>query len=711
MTARRVGWIILVLLACGSGVLAFAVLARRRGPAPVQPDPIDSKRQPTPTPDQVEEVVFDGGFGPGWRDWGWGPHEIKGAGPARIRFSDFGGIVFHHDEFQTRFGALVFRFQAPHDYGQFLAVSLKYKQLDERVLPKVSVESQHTASLADGWSEVFIPWQALNPSGKPFDRITIEARLPVGSDWVPIDRVVLTKADHGGDAASTPRRTAMLRIDCAAPAVRISPLIYGIAKGAPGLGETAHRIGGNPSSRTNWDLGVWNTASDWFFENTGGAQADEIEEGHRQGVKMAVTMPMLGWVAKDAVSVAFPISQFGMQRARDPGRQAGDGFRPDGTPLVPAPPTITSVPAPPETIGRWISKVRERDAARGGRGVWMYMLDNEPDLWHVTHRDVHPQPLDDDELLDRTVRYGAAIRAADPEAVIAGPASWGWSGYFDSAKDLAGGWRTRVDRRAHGDVPLLAWYLGALAAYEKKAGVRILDVLDVHFYPQGQGIYGKGAGTDPDTSARRLRSTRGLWDPTYRDESWIDKAIFLIPRLKEWVAKNYPGTGISIGEWSFGAEEHMSGGLAIAEALGRFGQQAITSAFYWFEVKEGTPAFNAFRAFRNFDDKGGHFLDWSMPTQGSPDISLFSSRDESGSQIVAVLLNLDPTYESETDIDLASCGGVASRRLWKYLAGSSGFVRESQLAGATEGATHLQVVLAPYSMSVIDITPSAPLKH
>ena len=92
---------------------------------------------------------------------------------------------------------------------------------------------------------------------------------------------------------------------------------------------------------------------------------------------------------------------------------------PDGKPLDPLPPTQTSEPAPPERIQRWVEAIVDRDRKSGKRSVQQYMLDNEPDLWHVTHRDIHPQPLTYDELLDRTLRYGSAIRKADPEAIIA----------------------------------------------------------------------------------------------------------------------------------------------------------------------------------------------------------------------------------------------------------------------------------------------------
>ena len=127
----------------------------------------------------------------------------------------------------------------------------------------------------------------------------------------------------------------------------------------------------------------------------------------------------------------------------------------------------------------------------------MYILDNEPMLWPTTHRDVHPEPTSYDELVTRTIDYGTAIREADPDAVIAGPAEWGWTGYLYSAKDIAsGGTSARPDRRAHGDMPLVAYYLKALAEHEKKTGVRVLDVFDLHSYPAADGVYGDASRFD-----------------------------------------------------------------------------------------------------------------------------------------------------------------------------------------------------------------------
>jgi len=100
--------------------------------------------------------------------------------------------------------------------------------------------------------------------------------------------------------------------------------------------------------------------------------------------------------------------------------------------------------------------------------------------------------------------------------------------------------------------------------------------------------------------------------------------------MKEWVASNYPGRESPSANGNFGAEKHMSGGLAVAEVLGRFGQQGVTSAFYWTAPPEGSAAFHGFLAFRNYDGKGAHFLDWSVPATGADNLSLFASRDDSG---------------------------------------------------------------------------------
>jgi hypothetical protein len=303
-----------------------------------------------------------------------------------------------------------------------------------------------------------------------------------------------------------------------------------------------------------------------------------------------------------------------------------------------------------------------------------------------------------DELLDRTIRYAKEIRGADPEGAIAGPAEWGWTGYFNSARDREVGLVLRPDRRSHGDVPLVEWYLSKLAEHEKSTGERLLDVFDLHYYPTADNIFGSNARTDPEGAALRIRSTRALWDPTYVDESWIKDTVRLIPRMKEWVSKNYPGRKTAIGEWSFGGDNHMSGALATAEALGRFGSEGLDAAYYWPGPMEKTRAFWAFRAFRNFDGRGGKFQDLSVPTRGAENLSLFASRDQKTERVVAIILNLDPVWAVHARVNASSCGRLEARRAFSYTESSTELAE--QRAAPKEAGVEL---VPPYSILVLDL--------
>jgi len=701
MSAKRA-----VLIACAltASLIAGMLLRISRRPHATPPKgaasaaPSTSLSRPL-TPLTVAETVYDGKLGTGWSDWGWGRHDLTARAPAKIVFGGYGGIIFRHAELSANYGALAFRYKPPQPWPNFLSVALKGGTSDKGSTPNVAVAPGHVAELPNGWREVVMDFSELNPEGLPFDRIVISANAPVDSDWVLLDKVVLVKSSAESSSA---RRNLQLTVSCRAPTHPINPLIYGSAGGDWTSGQTSQRVGGNPTSRFNWELRAWNAGNDWFFEN--GQAVDlhaQIAEGLTHGARTALTVPMIGWVSKDVSSVGFPRSLFPKQRKFDEHRTyAGDGYSPDGTLLRPGPATETSVPAPPELIGRWVRELRERDQARGTHSVQMYILDNEPSLWNVTHRDVHPDPLGYDELLDRTLRYASELRKADPDGLIAGPAEWGWMGYLYSGKDRVAGQQARPDRRAHGDVPLIPYYLSKIAAREKSSNERLLDILDVHFYPTPDGLYGANARTDPEAAALRIRSTRALWDPTYVDESWIKEPIRLIPRLKEWVATYHPGLAISLGEWSFGADQHISGGLATAEALGRFGEQGLDSAYYWSGPATGTATYWAFRAFRNFDGKGGRFQDVSLSTSEASQVSLFASRDEASSKLVAVLVNRDPLVAANVRIALDGCAQPRSYRVFRFVAGADGLV--SQPPGPLE-RNRLSETLPPYSLTVLDV--------
>lgn len=563
-----------------------------------------------------------------------------------------------------------------------------------------------------------------------------EVKAPVG-DAAPVGPVIVT-ADGGtiqsvgviteelaaqvaGPISKGKLKAATpMAVQCKSPGQLVSPTIFGIAWADTDkdLGATAHRWGGNTTTRYNFILGnAWSTANDWFFENV---EIDSWEKfvgkAAEKGGRAAITVPMLGWVAKDTESCAFTTKLFARQEKTDPHRShCGNGKKPDGKTLLDPPkdPSRWQRKITPEDVGAWVAKIKAADQKRGRRVVYEYILDNEPALWDSTHRDVHPEPTTYDELLDKTIAFGTAVRKADPDALIAGPAEWGWPAYFYSGKDAKVGFRLKPDRRAHGDEPLLAWYLKKLYEHEKKTGVKILDVLDVHIYPQADGVqYGDeeggdgGGNTDRATNELRFRTTRSLWDRDYKDESWIGDSgedggrVYLIPRMKQLIAENYPGLGFQIGEYNFGAEHHISGAIALAEALGRFALYGVSHAFYWTYPKKPKPAYWAFRAYRNYDGQGGHFLERIVPSSSPSGTSLYASRDESGKKWVLIALNFSADRPFDASIKLEDCAAPASVKWFIYTGSPTGFTN----GDAKVDGGRLEAKLPPYSINVFELT-------
>src|SRR5262249_33489488 len=160
-----------------------------------------------------------------------------------------------------------------------------------------------------------------------------------------------------------------------------------------------------------------------------------------------------------------------------------------------------------------------------------------------------------------------------------------------------------------------AWYLQQMAAYQHGHNLRILDYYDNHWYPQGSGV--TGGDESAATQALRLRSTRQLWDPAYTDESWINQKVDLIPRMRQLVDQNYPGTKLAISEYNYGSLGHMDGALAEADVLGIFGREGLDLATLWAPPAPTDPGAYAFRMYLNYDGKGSKFGDKSLTAQST----------------------------------------------------------------------------------------------
>jgi hypothetical protein len=509
-----------------------------------------------------------------------------------------------------------------------------------------------------------------------------------------------------------------LNINAGADQHAISPLIYGINFADAALAQELRlpidRWGGNSTTRYNWQIDVHNTGSDYYFENIpdgdsttlpNDSTADRfIEQDRSTNTQTLLTVPLIGWTPgarKDQhpYDCGFKVSKYGAQQNTDAqwDLDCGNGVRTNGTPITGNDPTDTSVAIGPAFVQDWVRHLIGRYGTAAQGGVKFYNLDNEPGLWNETHRDVHPAPPTYDELTDRGKQYAAAIKAIDPGALTLGPVQDGWTRYFYSSYDIP------EDRTAHGGTPFVEWYLQQMAVYETTNHTRLLDYFDLHYYPQTPGVSLSPAG-DAATQAKRLAATRSLWDPSYVDESWIPStgeatavngvgvngAIQLIPRMRDWVAKSYPGTKLAITEYNWGALDHMNGALAQADVLGIFGREGLDLATLWAPPDADDPGAFAFRMYRNYDGQGAAFGDTSLAASSADQgqLGIYAARRSGDGALTLMIINKSAASLT-SQISLAGFTSSGTAQVYCYSAANAQQIvpQADQTVGSSFSAT------------------------
>ncbi|KAF4615500.1 hypothetical protein D9613_002744 [Agrocybe pediades] len=218
----------------------------------------------------------------------------------------------------------------------------------------------------------------------------------------------------------------------------INPLIYGVnfptsADYIKELGVTISRWGGNAVTAYNPFGGFTNAGADWYFENRAvdNGQADDWM-GWVQGAGSSslLTIPALDWVSKDSSSYSFPKTVFPDQQSFDPYKpDAGDGLLPNGT-------TISSVFTPPDPQNAyvtWNTTAAKTWLAGLKNKPLLVAIDNEIEIAHSTHQDMHPQPMSYDEELSRVIKFSTAAKEALPNVQVVAPSTCSWWFYWTSA--------------------------------------------------------------------------------------------------------------------------------------------------------------------------------------------------------------------------------------------------------------------------------------
>jgi hypothetical protein len=507
-----------------------------------------------------------------------------------------------------------------------------------------------------------------------------------------------------------------ISVDAAANQHPIDPRIYGIHFGSAAtlndLNATMNRYGGNSSGRYNWQQNVDNRGIDYFFESipyadpTPGALGDAfILNTKNGGAEPFETLPMVDYIAKTDAGRntlwSFSVALYGPQCSSN--GDAGDGVHTDCATFV-----VNNNKDDASTLNNsaiqqaWAQHIKDTFGPASTTGLKYWGYDNEPSIWFSAYRDVTPLAKRDVDMLSKMIEYGSQIRATDPDVTLLGPEEWGWDAIFYSGYDQktnadCGYCGNFPDHDLHGDyVPFL---LDMLRQYETDNGVRLLDVYSQHFYPQGTEYYPDSNASDVPTQLLRNRSTRGLWDPNYLNESYINDYVQLIPRMRSLVNAHYPAIKIGLTEYNWGGDFIMNGATVQADILGILGREGADIGIRW-DTNGFTPAmppYQAFKLYRNYDGAHSTFGDIGV-LASVPDadtVAAFAAKRSSDGALTVMVINKSLAGNPSATVNVSIAGFTPGPNAQAF-----------QVAGAGTSITPLGSV--PVAGNVLSATVPSP---
>jgi hypothetical protein len=540
----------------------------------------------------------------------------------------------------------------------------------------------------------------------------------------------------------------------------ISPYIYGLNSSSVGnyTAPTFLRSGGNRITAYNWTNNDSNAGADWYYENddlyssstaAGAGMAPTLSAAVNGNAGVVIGVPINGYVAADRLGGNADVRYYPGTSNFDP-NWLSDRFDVEmpskslaGGGAFTLTPSPTSKTVYEDEFVNWVkTEYPAGFTANTTTPIW-FEMDNEPDIWTGTHPEIRPivpgsvSPSNPEgtptaltyaELVQRTTAYATAIKAVAPNTKIFGPVSYGWEGYVTL--------QNAPDSAANGD--FLTYYLNQMAAASKAANLqtadkRLVDVLDLHWYPEAQGAgirivtadSGYSGSTLSALMTARIQAPRSLWDTAYTENSWITSSlggpIYLLPREQAKItavatANNnalaaYVPNQISISEYNYGGGDDISGGIAQADVLGIFGQQGVLSANEWPMASNESYIGGAFLMFRNYDGKGGSFGDTSVAISGNStnaaNASLYASEDSTnlGRMVLVAINKTTGNLTDQIPLPKAPDGKQFSEAaIYELVAGNPNpqFVENLPITNPA----NFSYTMPGYSVTTIDLTVS-----
>ena len=331
--------------------------------------------------------------------------------------------------------------------------------------------------------------------------------------------------------------------------------------------------------------------------------------------------------------------------------------------------------------------------------IQYWNMDNEGEIWSGTHDDVMPTQISAEEFMQRYFIVAKKARAKFPEIKLVGPVTaneWQWYNWQGGPVN-AGGKK----------YPWLEFFIKRIAEEQQASGVRLLDVLDIHFYPssttvadvlQYHRVYFDKNYVFPEHNG--VHNVNGSWDTSQTKE-------YIFQRCRDWLTIYMgPDHDVKFSVTETGISDIGPNGAAVwyASTLGEFMRQpdmAIFTPWHWYPAM-----WEVLHLFSQYNkDSYVHSI-----SSNEEMISAYSTINEGKDSLSIMLVNRSTT--ASTTVNLTFNGFVLAghdfevRRLANISSGET-FVSHTQNAlqetHVTKNGNTISISLPPLSISNVQL--------
>ncbi|MBN2659847.1 MAG: hypothetical protein JXR54_01105, partial [Tannerellaceae bacterium] len=267
-----------------------------------------------------------------------------------------------------------------------------------------------------------------------------------------------------------------------------------------------------------------------------------------------------------------------------------------------------------------------------------WSMDNEPEIWNGTHDDVMPVQCSAEEFMQRYFEVAKKARQADPAIQLVGPVTaneWQW---FKYAQD------TKIDGKHY---CWLEYFIKRCAEEQKATGIRLLDVLCIHFYPsetnaadilQLHRVFFDETYVYP--GANGIKTMNGGWDNTLTRE-------YIFARCNQWLTTYFGenhGIGLGLSETGINTTNTNLTACWYASQLGEFMKHGVTLFSPW-DWKPGM------YEVLHLNTKYNHAISIPATSTNEELVSAYATINSTGDSITVQLVNRSQTASKSISIN------------------------------------------------------------